>query len=251
MRIVIFGGTTEGRRLSALLAEAGAEVTVCVATEYGSEEQGTIPGVETRVGPLGEKEKQELLRGADLCVDATHPYARHVTASVKAACAEAGVPLLRLLRPESDTGGAVILPGAAEAAAYLAEREGRILLTTGAKELAAYASLDPERLIPRVLPSRESIAACEALGILHRNIVAMQGPFSRELNAAVIRQYGVRYLVTKDGGEPGGFPEKAAAAKETGTELIVLRRPEETGLGFDEVLNLCMTRLRAANTTES
>ena len=47
-----------------------------------------------------------------------------------------------------------------------------------------------------------------------------------------------------EGGEAGGFAEKTAAAKETGTELIVLRRPEENGLSFDEVLNRCMTRLR-------
>ena len=85
-------------------------------------------------------------------------------------------------------------------------------------------------------------------GIPHRNIIAMQGPFSKELNAAMIRQYGVRYLVSKDGGGPGGFPEKAAAAKETGAQLIVLRRPADSGFGFEEVLNLCKTRIRDANT---
>ena len=158
---------------------------------------------------------------------------------------------LRLLRPASETGDTLSFDSAAETAYWLSEREGRVLLTTGAKELSAFAALDPERLIPRVLPSHESLAACEALGIPHRNIIAMQGPFSQELNAAMIRQFGVRYLVSKDGGGPGGFPEKAAAAKETGTQLIVLRRPEESGLPFDAVLNLCITRLRAANLNET
>ena len=46
MRFVIFGGTTEGRTLSLALAEAGAEVTVCVASAYGQEQQGEAPGVE-------------------------------------------------------------------------------------------------------------------------------------------------------------------------------------------------------------
>lgn len=247
MKIVIFGGTTEGRELSKLLAEAGASVTVCVATEYGEEEQGRIFGVETRTGPLSASEKQELLRDAALCVDATHPYARHVTASVKAACAEAGAEYLRLLRPPCDMEGSIAVDSAAEAAACLREHEGRVLLTTGARELPAYAGLDPERLFPRVLPCHESIAACEALGIPHRNIIAMQGPFSRELNTAMIRQYGIRRVVTKDGGGPGGFPEKLAAAKETGAQLIVLRRPDEDGMSFDDVLSLCITRLRAAN----
>ncbi len=250
MKIVVFGGTTEGRALSRLLAGAGAELTVCVATDYGREEQGSCPGVTVRTGALDAEEKRALLGGAALCVDATHPYAAHVTASVRAACAEAGVEYLRLLRPPSYTGEAVVVPDAEAAAAYLREREGAVLLTTGAKELAAFRGLDPARLCPRVLPCRESLAACEALGIPRRNIIAMQGPFSRELNAAMLRHFGARYLVTKDGGAPGGFPEKAAAAAETGATLVVLRRPEESGLGFDEVLELCMTRLRAANTKE-
>ena len=243
MKAVIFSGTTEGRRLSGLLAEAGAEVTVCVACNYGKEEQGAVPGVAVRVGPLSAEEKRELLRGADVCVDATHPYARHISETVKTACEAEQVPLLRLKRSGSELGGAKVVESAAEAAALLAEREGNILLTTGVKELRSFAALPPERLFPRVLPSRESIAVCEEMGIPHRNIIAMQGPFSQEMNEATIRQYAVRFLVSKDGGEAGGFAEKAAASAATGTELIVLRRPEEAGLSFDEVLNECITRL--------
>ena len=84
----------------------------------------------------------------------------------------------------------------------------------------------------------------QMVGLDGKQIIAMQGPFSKEMNTATIRQYAIRFLVSKDGGKAGGFAEKAAAAKETGTELIVLRRPEENGLSFDEVLNRCMTRLR-------
>ena len=247
MKIVLFGGTTEGRELSALLRDAGAEVTVCVATEYGGEEQGRVPGVETRTGPMSAAEKAALLRGAALCVDATHPYAGHVTRSVREACQNAGVEYLRLSRGKSDTGGAVLVESAGAAAAWLRGRAGNILLTTGAKELPAFRELGAERLFPRVLPSHEAIEACEALGIPHRNIIAMQGPFSRELNAAILRQYDIRFLVSKDGGAPGGFPEKAAAARETGARLIVIRRPEDEGLSFDEVLKLCITRIRDAN----
>lgn len=245
MRIVIFGGTTEGRELSRVLRDAGAEVTVCVASEYGGEEQARVPGVETRIGPLSAGEKLELLRNALLCIDATHPYARHVTASVREACEQARVEYLRLLRPPCGGDSAVFVETAERAADWLREREGNVLLTTGAKELPAFRTLDPARLFPRVLPSREGIAACEAAGIPHRNIIAMQGPFSKELNMAIIRQYDIRFLVTKDGGAPGGFPEKAEAAEETGTRLIVLRRPEESGLSQNEVLNLCMLRLGA------
>lgn len=247
MRFVIFSGTTEGRKLSALLAEAGADVTVCVAGDYGSEEQGVIPGVETRTGPLSPEEKQTLLQGCELCVDATHPYATHVTESVRAACREAGVPCLRLLRPASETEGARCFETAEDAARWLSRKEGNILLTTGAKELSAFADIDPGRLYPRILPSHASLEACEQLGIPHRNIIAMQGPFSSELNRAIIHQYRIRYLVTKDGGAPGGFPEKAEATRETGTELLLLRRPEETGMDFETVFHRCIALLSGSD----
>ena len=248
MRLLLFGGTTEGRRLALKLAEAGAEVTVCVASDYGREQQGQTEGLTVRVGPLREEEKLALLQACALCVDATHPYAEHVSASLRRACEKAGVELLRLKRAESELGGARLFPSAAEAAAWLAAREGRILLTTGARELEAFRALEPERLYPRILPSHESLSACEALGIPHRNIIAMQGPFTREMNAATLRQYDIRYLVTKDGGGPGGFAEKREAAREVGAELLCLQRPQESGLDYDAVYQRCIARLRAANT---
>jgi len=246
MKIVIFSGTTEGRELSRSLSALGAELVVCVATEYGSEEQGTLPGVTTRVGPLTAEEKRELLSDAALCVDATHPYATHVTASLREACRRTGCEYRRLLRAgsEIDAQGALCFDSAAQAAAYLKDTRGNILLATGAKELECYRELEPARLYPRILPSHGSLAACEALGIPHRNVIAMQGPFSRELNEALIRQYEIAWLVTKDGGAPGGFPEKAEAARAAGAGLIVLRRPAETGESFEEILAYCEERIK-------
>lgn len=239
MNIFVFGGTTEGRELSRRLAARGAAVTVCVATDYGAEEQGAHAGVTVLTGRKSAEEMAAMLRGFDLCVDATHPYAVEASKNIRASCAASGVPYRRLLRGKSEAPDAVTAGSAAEAAAYLAGTEGNILLTTGAKELPAFAALDPNRLYPRVLPSHEGISACEAAGIPHRNIIAMQGPFSRELNAALIRQYKIAHVVTKDGGAAGGFSEKAEAARETGAALLVLRRPEESGADFDEILKEC------------
>ncbi len=247
MRIVVFGGTTEGREFSRELALRGAEVTVCVVSDYGKEEQGTHPGITVRVGSLSREEKQELLREAALCVDATHPYAGHISASLREACAESGTPYRRLLRQESETGDSRLFETAEQAAHWLSEREGNVLLVTGAKELNAFRSLPPERLFPRILPNHRSLEACEALEIPHRNIIAMQGPFTREMNRATIRQYRIRFLVTKDGGDPGGFREKAEAAQETGAELLVLRRPPETGLQYETILKECIRLLSEEN----
>ena len=241
MKVLIFSGTADGRRLSRHLADRGAEVTVCVATAYGSEEQGEYAGIRVLTGRRDAGQMRALLPGFALCIDATHPYALRVSENLRAACASAGVPYRRLLRAACGAEGAVIVSDAAEAAEYLTRTEGKILLAIGSKELA-------ERLCPRVLPAQASLSACEAAGIPHRNIIAMQGPFTRELNAALIRQYGIAWLVTKDGGTVGGFPEKAAAARETGAGLIVLRRPEEDGESFEEIAAACEELMKCRST---
>lgn len=240
MKLVIFSGTTEGREFSRAAAALGAAVTVCVATDLGAEEQGSAPGVTVHAGRLDADEMAALLRDAALCVDATHPYATEATHNIRAAAGMAGVEYHRLLRRASELpAGSVVLPGAGEAAAYLADKAGRILLTTGAKELPAFAALDPTRLYPRVLPTQAGITACEAAGVPHRNIIAMQGPFTLGLNVALMRQFEIDYLVTKDGGAQGGFAEKAEAAAQCGAQLIVLRRPDEQGETAETILQRC------------
>ena len=240
MKVVLFSGTTEGRRLSRTLAATGAEVTVCVATPYGAEEQGQCAGVRVHVGRLEPADMVALLRQADLCIDATHPYAEVATGNIRQAAAAAGVVCKRLLRPPSPLPrDSLAAQDAAGAAALLQKTAGNILLTTGAKELSAFSGLDPQRLYPRVLPLTESLQACEAAGIPHRNIIAMQGPFTTEMNIALMRQFSVRYLVTKDGGSQGGFAQKAEAAQETGATLVVIRRPADSGETEEQILAFC------------
>ena len=237
MKAVVFSGTTEGRRFSRRLAGLGAEVIVCVATPLGAEEQGEMAGITVHAGRLEPDAMAALLTGADLCIDATHPYAVDATKNIRAAVAQAGVEYRRLLRAQSPLPeGCAVFETAAQAAGYLAGTEGNILLAIGAKGLPAFAGLDPARLYPRVLPVEESLAACRRAGIPTRNIIAMHGPFSRALNAAILEQYRIRWMVTKDGGAAGGFGEKLDAARDAGAELVVIGRPEETGDGLEAVL---------------
>lgn len=245
MNVVVFSGTTEGRALSRQLAALGIGVTVSVATPLGQEEQGSTSGVTVRCGRLLPDEMAALLRDAALCIDATHPYAVEATKNIKAAAEKAGVGYLRLLRPASPLPeNCLVFESAKQAAEALAAKEGNLLLATGAKELAQFAAIPPERLYPRVLPTLESIAACEAANIPHRNIIAMQGPFSFALNQAMMEQFHIRWLVTKDGGAAGGFDEKAAAASAAGAQLVVIRRPPEQGETASEVLKRCKEMIR-------
>ena len=235
MKVLIFGGTTEGRVLAAALGERH-QVTVSVATALGGEALAGIPDISVLTGRLDRNAMEKLLRGFDLCVDTTHPYAREATENIREACGAAGVPLRRRLRRESETEGTVRVESAAAAAAYLSERPGRVLLTTGAKELPAFRALDPERLYARVLPTHEALYACEALGLPHSHILALQGPFSGALNGAILDQYGIEFLVTKDGGKAGGFAEKLEAARQRQIPVVLISRPRETGEDLETLI---------------
>ena len=216
-RILIFGGTTEGRLLAQALSQRGVPAAVSVATVLGSEELSGLPGITPLVGRKTAQEMATLLSGYDKCVDATHPYAQEVSANIRSACRTAGVPLRRLLRRSSELPPDSVLAGSPEEAAqFLQSREGNVLLAIGAKGVSAFSGLDPERLYPRVLPVEESLSACRRAGIPTKNIIAMHGPFSQTLNEAILEQYRIRWMVTKDGGPrealgkrppPPGMPE--------------------------------------------
>ncbi len=235
MKILVFGGTTEGRVLAQCLTDLGHEVTVSVATELGAEMMGNFSDILT--GRLEQPAMERLLQAYALCIDATHPYAVEVTKNIQAACEATGTPLRRLLRQESVAeANWVTVESTEQAAAFLAATTGNILLTTGTKELPAFAQLDPMRLYPRVLPTHAALDTCEALGIPHRNILALQGPFTREMNEAMLTQYEIQWLVTKDGGKAGGFTAKADAARAHGVPLVLIRRPREDGQTMEEIL---------------
>ena len=87
-----------------------------------------------------------------------------------------------------------------------------------------------------MLPAAESIEACLRIGIPQRNIIAAWGPFSRELNLAFMNQFDIGMLVTKESGKEGGFEEKAEAARIRGCRLVIIRRPSEDGVSFEELL---------------
>lgn len=237
-KLCVFAGTTEGRELIGLLAGQPAAVSACVATEYGEALLSPRPGLSISAGRLTEAEMAERFRREkfDLVIDATHPYAAEATENIANACRETGTAYLRLLRgAEEAPGDAVLVPDIPGAVEFLRGTEGNILLTTGSKELGKYAALPrfAERAYARVLPMEASLAACRDAGLGPDRIWAVQGPFSRELNAAMLRSVHAKYLVTKDAGGTGGFREKAAAARDAGAVLVVVGRPpQREGLDF-------------------
>ncbi len=241
-KILIFAGTTEGRELFACLCRAGADVHVSVATEYG---KSLFHGSEKRIfcGRMDAADIESLLEknGYTLVVDATHPYAAQVTQNIKAACAAKETAYLRLLRPAGDYEDVILCGSVTQAADYLKEHEGNVLCTIGSKELAELTALSgyASRVFARILSVPESIEKALALGFSGKNLICMQGPFSCELNAAMLRQYDCSYLLTKNSGGAGGFEEKLEAAQRAGAKVILIDRPvQEEGCSYEEILAL-------------
>lgn len=246
--ICVFAGTTEGRKLVEFLSCQPIRVTACVATEYGETLLHPAENLTISACRLTEQEMESLFaaQSFDLVVDATHPYAAAVTENIAAACARTGTEYLRLLRGEDNMPqGAVFVPDIVHAVEFLNGTEGNILLTTGSKELLLYTEIREfaQRTYARVLPMEASLASCQAAGLPPAHIIAMQGPFSRELNTAMLRSVGAKYLVTKDGGDTGGFGEKAAAAEEVGAVLVVIGRPpQREGQSFSDTIKMLCRR---------
>lgn len=242
---LIFAGTTEGRELTEFFAtQKDILVTVCTATEYGGELMPLHPSVTVISKRLDEEEMVDLMKEKhfDRVYDATHPYAVIVSQNVKAAAKKVGLTYHRIVRPVQEfesMENVVFVSSMKEAVAYLKTTNGNILCTTGSKELAALCGIPDyrERVFARIIPNPEMVAHCYELGFQGKHLICMQGPFSEELNVALIHQFGIKYLLTKDSGKAGGFLEKVESAEKTGTKLVIIGRPvEEEGEKLEDVI---------------
>lgn len=241
--ILLLGGTSETFRILAGLCAYGLPVMVSAATPLGkatleekmSPELKVNGRVEVRCGRLDADGLADLIKvkGIRLVVDATHPYAREVSREAVLACQRMGIVCLRFSRPrqEPDMNQAVHRVPDYHSAARLAGVLGdRVFLTTGSKTVSIFATeLAPVRLIVRVLPDPQTIARLLDLGIPARQIIAAQGPFSREFNLALFRDWRADVVVSKESGAAGGQEAKLAAARQLGLPVVLIERPPEAG----------------------
>lgn len=230
--ILILGGTSDAREVAQQIRAAGYPVLVTVVSGYAAELAQDIG--EVRVGALTEASFAVLLEQAQAVVDATHPFATAVSRLAIDGCQAHGVPYLRYERPEAALPDNVLLAVDAEEAAQMAvnaARGGTMFLTVGSKTLATYVPVARDagcRVVARVLPTADSLAACAQCGLTPRDIIAMQGPTTTELDIALLRYLHADVLVTKESGPAGGVADKVAAATAAGIPAIVVGRPQLT-----------------------
>lgn len=233
--ILVLGGTAEGREIAALLGRRGFRILLTVVSDYGAALVQSEPLVEVVAGKLNRNELTELIlkRGIRVIIDATHPYAKEATDNSLEAALETKSPYLRFERkPAADSieGPGIYRVKTYEEAAETAVSLGNtIFLTIGSKNLEPFIKTSQginKRIVARVLPDAGVIRQCLELGLLPRNIIAVQGPFSLAMNKAWLREYGADVLVTKDSGRVGGTDTKFAAATDLELPVVVISRPD-------------------------
>lgn len=226
-------GTSEGKKILSLINKYTNNIAVSTATSYGGEllQNYKIKNLNTK--PLN---KDELLNWSKdnnikVLVDGSHPYAQEVTKNAIECAEKLDIDYIRYERLgvlegiESDN--IVRVKNYDEAIDYFKILNGNILNTTGGNNAARFAGIEFEhRIIHRILPSIKVLSKLLESGIKIKDIVAMQGPISCELEMGFIRQFDIKGLLTKDSGVEGGCLEKFRAVKNLNKKLIVIEKPK-------------------------
>ena len=259
-KVLLLSGTSEGPVLARALLDAGYEVIATVTTEEGrvhlfSQLQHTLT---VAVGGFTEPTLHTFLAqgGADLVLDATHPFAVRITQLAATVCAALQTPYVRYERPDWEPPqGTVYADSYAAAAALLPTLGSRIMLTIGARQLKYFAALHERlRLFARILPALNSLQQALQAGFSQETLLCLRPPFSRAFNRSILREYTVEVLVTKASGAAGGVVEKVLAAQDLGLTTLMIRRPAPSGCLTvstpDAAVRLCQELLALTPTRE-
>lgn len=238
-KLLIFGGTVEGRELAEFAAAAGVETLLSVVSSYGAELIHPDPRLHLHQGRMDSLTMAALFAEfhPDLIIDATHPHAYEVSQNIRQAASELKLPLIRCVRERTELPGVHYFDRLEDALAYLSEKSGVIFSALGLKSAPLLATLPTfqERIVLRVLPDSQGLRTLEDLGFPRKHIIAMQGPFSESLNRAMFEATEAKFLLSKDSGNSGGTCEKTHAAESLGMEICLLRMPQEAGLSETEI----------------
>ncbi len=226
--IWIIAGTKSARELADFLLDRGLSVVASATTSYGAELLGDREGLTVIEGKLQTDDMEKLIGHykVSAIIDASHPYAVEVKGNVMAAAEKMSVPCIRYEREDIEIEDAVKFSTYEDAAAYIKNLRGNILMTIGSQNLDFFREKENQKIYARVLPMESSIRQCSEAGYSPERIIAMQSIFSRDFNISLMKELDIKYMVTKESGSEGGVMEKIEAARELGIEIIVMERPK-------------------------
>lgn len=231
--IFMLAGTSDARALALQLREAGHELLISVVTKEAAETLLSHQ-LQVRIGRLTHTEMAAVCKeiGATHIVDASHPFADQASNEAIQAAQLHECPYIRYERPQESFADeeVVKVKDYEQAAAYMKQKKAVVFLATGSKTLPLFhqqlGSEEGIELICRMLPRSDNMLMCEEMGFPKKNIIAMQGPYTKAFNQAMFTHYGVTHMITKESGKVGSIDEKVEAAKELGIEIVLIERPQ-------------------------
>ena len=214
--ILVFGGTTEGRKAVEVLEEGGN--TYYYSTKTG-EQDITLHHGQRIDGALDAEAMQTFCRehGIRLIVDAAHPFASQLHQTIAQVSESLNVPTIRYERiyPERDLEITWI-----DDYSQIPRDIHSLLATTGVQSIAKLKPLEAEgiRIYYRILQRESSIALALKQGVSSEQLCYYEDPQDIPVEAEAI--------LLKESGLSGGFSEKVEAAKARGMRIIALKRPQ-------------------------
>ena len=225
--IYVFSGTSDGKKVIDKIVNENV-ISCFNATIYGSDLYEFHNNLKVYTEKLDYSEIESLVKNEkpEMIIDCTHPYAENISKILIDISNNEDVLYLRYERPNDEL-DIQLYDSYSEIVNRLNKSHGNILLTTGSNNLDKFTELiENKRIFARVLPTEGVIEKCYNLGLKCKNIIAIQGPFSRSMNMAMYEDYNIKYIVTKSSGKAGGYKEKVETALKLGIEVLVLKRPD-------------------------
>ncbi|MTI65210.1 MAG: cobalt-precorrin-6A reductase [Firmicutes bacterium] len=226
--ILVLSGTKDGREIVYKLLKRNKKVLATTATKYGGSLFKKSKNLKIISKRLNEKDMIDIIINNNIkqLVDATHPYAKEVSINAINASKKASILYTRYERPKINYKGVEKLSSFKSAAKRIDEINDNILLTIGSNHLEKFKHLNKDKLYVRVLPTQGVVEKCVFLGFKPKKIIGLQGPFSKEFNKAIYKEYSIKYILTKDSGLIGGTKEKVQAAIDMGVKILLIKRPK-------------------------
>ncbi|AMD18085.1 precorrin-6x reductase [Methanobrevibacter sp. YE315] len=237
MRILLLGGTKDSINIIQHVKDNyDAYILTTTTTEYGAKLAREGGSDKTIARPLPKEEIMQIIRDCDIdiLIDATHPFAEHITQTSASIANELKMPYIRFERPttnleDMDTSRIHYVNSFIDAGKLIAHEfnQGNVLHFAGANTMEDVLKNVPvERFYPRILKVESSLEKCESLNIDPSHIIPMTGAASTEENIELIEKYDASVMITKESGEIGGVIDKIEAANKKDISIIMIQRPQ-------------------------
>jgi precorrin-6x reductase len=219
--ILVFGGTTEGKKVAGILEQSGYQF--CYSTKTETDFQ---PGT-YRYGAFTKESLATFCqeKGVQVIINASHPFAEGLHQTIYESVQ---IPVLRFERtyPERlDHPLINYLPSYPAAIDHLNNHPvNNLLALTGVQtieKLQPYWS--QHKTIFRILP--RSVAIAEQAGFPLENLILEMPTDDLQHELSIIHQYNVDGIITKESGDSGFLFIKIAAAIHAGIPIGIITRP--------------------------